>query len=105
MHKETQNSAVSMPKETFPVNDDGKKNATIRVVHNRENPYILIPKEILKDKNLSLIQKGILCYLLSLTEEEGINPVRDAKALGITDKEMQSNLKKLILNGYVGEYE
>ena len=68
--------------------------------HNRENPYVMISKKMLNDKDLSPKSKGVLCYLLSLPDNWQAHPRQVADALGIGKEQIYTILKELIKTGY-----
>ena len=43
--------------------------STFRIKKNKENPYVMLHKHFLTDKNLSWRDKGILAYLLSKPDD------------------------------------
>lgn len=73
----------------------------IRVNKNKDNPYLIMNKTGLNDKNLSLKAKGLLCYFLSLPddwkiyENELVNHHKDGR------DSIRSSIKELIDNGYI----
>jgi len=51
--------------QTLPVKGDDKRNTVIRVVHNRENPFVQLNKQALWDSNLSLKAVGLWARCMS----------------------------------------
>lgn len=88
-----------MTKEDLHVNQENQ--ITIRrSPHNKENPYVMISKSMLRDQSISPKSKGILCYLLGLPDDWKVHVRQVAKALGIGKDQVYSALKELIKNGY-----
>ena len=75
--------------------------SVIRVDKNKENPYLIMNKTGLNDKNLSLKAKGLLCYFLSLPdnwkiyESELVSHHKDGK------DSIRSAIKELLDKGYI----
>ena len=75
--------------------------SVIRVDKNKENPYLIMNKTGLNDKNLSLKAKGLLCYFLSLPddwkiyESELISHHKDGR------DSIRGAIKELLDNGYI----
>lgn len=73
----------------------------IRVQKDKENPYVMINKEFLRNTKLSLKAKGLLAYILSLPDDwkiyikELANHHKDGK------DSISATLKELILNHYI----
>lgn len=83
----------------LPVNEE--KNVTIRRgKHNKENPYVIISKSMLRDKKLSLRSKGFLCYLLSHKDDWVTHPRHIAEAVGVGKDMVYRILNELIELGY-----
>ena len=76
-------------------------NNIIRVVKNKENPYVQINKTCLNDPRLSLKAMGLLCFMLSKPDNwvfrrnEMLKHFRDGK------DSLASGLKELARLGYV----
>lgn len=51
--------------EALPVNAEDKRSTIIRVVHNRENPFVQLNKQALWDTNLSLKAVGLWARCMS----------------------------------------
>lgn len=75
--------------------------AIFRVIKDRENQYVMINKEFLENKNLSLKAKGLLTYLLSLPDNWQIyeSELQEHSKDGIDST--RSAIKELIDNGYI----
>ncbi len=85
--------------QALPVNRE--KQVTIRRgKHDKENPYVMISRHMLRDPDLSLNAKGVLCYLLSLHDTWVTHPRQLAAALGIGKDKVYTILKELIVKGY-----
>jgi len=72
-----------------------------RVCKDKDNPYLIMNKSGLQDKNLSWKAKGILAYLLSLPDDWRIyeSEITQHSADGI--KGTSSGIKELIKAGYI----
>ncbi len=93
-----------MPNKEIEFNE--KSKVTIqRGKHNKENPYVMISKSMLRDKNLSARDKGVLCFLLSLPDTWVTHPRQVAETLGMSHCQFYSVLKELISNGYATKTE
>jgi DNA-binding Lrp family transcriptional regulator len=72
-----------------------------RIQKDKENPYVMVNKGFLNNKELSLKSKGLLTYLLSLPdnwkiyESEIVNHHKDGK------DSLKGAIKELIDNGYI----
>lgn len=62
------NSNTNINKRTLPVKSE-KINSIVRVVHNRENPYVMLNKKTLWDENLSLKAIGLWTRCLSRPDD------------------------------------
>lgn len=72
----------------------------VRSPHNRENPYVQINRKLLQSQNLSLDEKGLLGYLLSLPNDWKVQPTEVAKKVGIGRNKIYSLLTSLMDKGY-----
>lgn len=54
-----------MPDQENKVNMENKRNTVIRVVHNRQNPFVMLNKAALWDQNLSLKAVGLWARCMS----------------------------------------
>lgn len=88
-----------MPDEELQVKEENKFTIQ-RGKHDRENPFVMISKKLLRDISISPRSKGALCYLLSLPDNWKTHPTQVAKALGIGRDQMHSILDELLKNGY-----
>jgi predicted transcriptional regulator len=76
-----------------------------RVSKNKENPYVMVSKAWINDKNISAKAKGILLYLLSkpddwkIYESDIVNNMADGKA------SIKSGIQELIKAGYIKREE
>ncbi len=68
--------------------------------HNKENPYVMISKKMLRDKALSPKAKGILCFLLSLPDTWKVHPRHLAESLGVGKDLVYAVLNELLIAGY-----
>lgn len=72
----------------------------VRVVKNRENPYVMLNKTGLNDPNLSYKAKGILAYLMSKPDDWKVIVADLANHSTDGEFAVRSGLKELIDNGY-----
>lgn len=72
----------------------------VRGKHNKEHPYVMISKSMLKDKSISPQSKGVLCYLLSLPDDWKTNPRQVAEAMGVGEERIYTALRELIKENY-----
>lgn len=75
--------------------------ATIRVVKDKSNPYLIMNKTCLDDDYLSWKAKGILTYLLSLPDDWKIYVEELSKHSKDGIKSTNTGIKELITAGYV----
>lgn len=59
------NASVIIDNEALHVNNSDKRNTVIRVVHNRENPFVQLNKQALWDETLSLKAVGLWARCMS----------------------------------------
>ena len=72
----------------------------VRSKHDRQNPYLMISREMLQDKSISPKAKGVLCYLLSLPNDWIIYHAQLQQALGVGEDYLNSAMQELITEGY-----
>ena len=72
-----------------------------RVVKDKNNPYVMINKYALEDKNLSWKAKGVLTYLLSLPDDWQIYESEIKKHAKDGRDSLAAGIKELIENGYI----
>ena len=73
----------------------------MRVVKNKENPYLMLNKTSINDRNLSWKSKGLHAYLLSLPDDWKIY-IEELKKHANDGRESTANgIKELIENGYI----
>lgn len=72
----------------------------IRTVHNRENPYVLINREALRDPNLSLRAKGLWGLCLSHRDDYAFHVKTIVKQCIEGRTAIYSAIKELIENNY-----
>lgn len=92
----------------MPYDDLSVKDLSITIQrgkHGKENPYVMISKKMLRDKELSPKAKGVLCYLLSLPDTWQVHPRQLAKSLGVGKNQIYSILKQLFSAGYATKKE
>jgi hypothetical protein len=71
-----------------------------RCDHDRENPYVMISREMAQDKSISPKAKGVLLYLLSLPKDWKIFHSQLQNGLGVGEDYINSAMDELIANGY-----
>lgn len=71
-----------------------------RCEHDRENPYVMISREMAQDKSISPKAKGVLLYLLSLPKDWKIYHSQLQDGLGVGEDYINSAMDELIANGY-----
>jgi len=74
--------------------------AIIRVVHNKDNPYVVMNKTGLNDPRLSYKAKGLHAYLLSKPDDWEVYVGHLAKQATDGKSAVRSGLKELIECGY-----
>jgi hypothetical protein len=90
--------------EALPVNES--LGITIqRGKHDKENPYVLISRKMLRDPSISPKAKGTLCYLLLLPDNWKAHPRHVAMAMGVGKDQIYNILKELIIAGYATKTE
>lgn len=72
----------------------------IRIKHNRENPYVMINRQSLWDKNLSLEAVGLFARLLSRPDDWDIRASELAKSCECDVRKIYRLINELISNGY-----
>lgn len=72
----------------------------IRTSKNKDNPYVLINKRFLEDKNLSLKAKGLLAYCMSKPDDWEFRVESLSRALKEGIDAIYSGFKELIEFGY-----
>ncbi len=88
------------------INSEKEKAQTIfRKAHNRENPYAMIGKSVLRDKRLSAKAMGIICYLLGLPDNWEISITQLASNFSDGEKSIKSGIMELRLIGYIEKYQ
>ena len=75
-------------------------NLIYRSTKDKEHPYVMVLRETLYDKNLSLKAKGLLCFILSKPTDWQIYVIALAKELKESKNTIASTLKELIDTGY-----
>ncbi len=50
--------------------------------HQADVPFTMIPRELARDRNLSIKARGVLVYLLSLPSDWDVSQKRVAKEIG-----------------------
>jgi hypothetical protein len=72
----------------------------IRSKHDKQNPYVMISRDMLHDKSISPKAKGVLCYLLSLPNDWQVYHKQLMQALDIGEEYLNSAIDELIKTGY-----
>lgn len=94
----------NLTNEALPVNES--QSITIqRGKHDKENPYVLISRKMLRDPSISPKAKGVLCFLLSLPDNWKAHPKHVAMSLGVSKDQIYTVLKELIAKGYATRTE
>lgn len=93
-----------MSKEDLLVNKEMKVTIQ-RGKHDKEHPFAMISKSMLRDRSLTPADKGVLCYLLALPDNWITHPKQVAEALGISKNKIYDILRNLIINGYATKEE
>lgn len=91
--------------ETLPVNEQSQSITIQRGKHDKENPYVMISRKMLRDPSISPKAKGTLCYLLSLPDNWKAHPRKVAECMGVGKDQIYSILKELIIAGYATKTE
>lgn len=68
--------------------------------HRHYSDFTIIPNEILRSKELSFFDKGLLCFLLSLPNDWKINLSYIAETYGESERAILKSIKNLIEVGY-----
>ena len=77
-----------------------KINYIQRSPHDKINPFVMINKTMLRDPSLTPRAKGILCYLLSFTDDVKVDPDYISLKLEITKDSVYKILNEIIDAGY-----
>ena len=102
----SQRNNIMLDNQTLPVNSFTKEEVTIqRGRHDRENPYVMISRKMLRDPSISPKAKGVLCFLLSLPDNWKAHPRQLAESLGVSKDQIYTILKELISIGYATRTE
>jgi len=72
-----------------------------RSMHNEDNTYTLVSDLLIKDKRLSIIEKGIMVSILSNDDSYIFNSTYFKKDLGIGDDKYNKAIANLITCGYI----
>lgn len=75
--------------------------AVIRVVKDKENPYIMVNKHYIYDNRLSLKAKGLMSYFLSRPDNWEFYVSEIKKHTTDKDKSISGGIKELIQYGYI----
>lgn len=97
---EMNNSEPIITEQIVFVKDESRGITIRRGKHDKEHPYVHVSKAMIRDKNLSIKEKGALIFLLSLPDNWVTYPRQVAEVLGIGKDQMYSILKSLIRAGY-----
>jgi hypothetical protein len=71
-----------------------------RSKHDKQNPYVMISRDMFHDPSISLSAKGLLGYLLSLPNDWKIYHSQLQRALNCGECALNSSLKELLDQGY-----
>ena len=73
----------------------------IRVEHTKDRPYLVVSKETVRDRSVSLEARGFLMFLLAKPDDWQIRPEQIAEECGKNRATIYRLLLKLIDAGYV----
>ncbi|CAB4166348.1 hypothetical protein UFOVP844_24 [uncultured Caudovirales phage] len=80
--------------------ENQKINFIQRSPHDKENPFVMINKEMLRDAELKPRAKGLLCYLLSFRDDHKVDPENISKQLELSIDVTYAILREIIEAGY-----
>lgn len=98
---ETQN----LPQGFDPNLENKKNNTVIRIVHNRENPFVQLNKKALWDENLSLKAVGLWARCLSRPDNWKFSIAELVKKSKEGRRAIDGAMEELIKNNYVVRLE
>lgn len=75
--------------------------AIVRVIKDKNNPYVMLNKEFLQSENLTWKAKGLLAYILSLPDNWVIHESEIITHAKDGEKSSRSGFKELIKEGYI----
>lgn len=78
-----------------------KESIFERCPHDKENPYVMVSREMAQDPTISPKAKGVLLYLLSLPHDWKIYHSQLQQGLNVGEDYVNSSLDELIEAGYV----
>lgn len=81
------------------------KNNIIRVQKNKDNPYLILNKKCINDKNLSWAAKGLHTYLLSLPDDWTIYVTELINHTCSGRDSTYTAIKELMKFGYMSRFE
>jgi hypothetical protein len=76
-----------------------------RIVKDKTNPYVIINKTFLNDKNLSLKAKGLLSYLLSMPDDWKVYETEITQHSSDGIRSTRGAIKELMDSGYINRYQ
>jgi DNA-binding MarR family transcriptional regulator len=76
-------------------------HSIIRVEHDKNNPFVIVSTELIRDKLLSFEARGFLIFLLAKPDEWRIRPEALAKECGLHFTTIYRLIKVLIKSGYI----
>jgi hypothetical protein len=94
-------SEVNMSEQQAPYKIEGRPATIFRVIHDKNNPYVMIDRRIIDNKDLSFKAKGILTYLLSRPDGWEVNLVDLANRGTEGLSAIKSGVKELKDAGYI----
>ncbi len=94
-----------MADQEKPVNEEIKVNTVIRVVHNRENPFVQLNKQALWDQSLSLRAVGLWARCMSRPNDWKFSISELCGKCKEGRKSIDSAMKELIEANYVMRLE
>ena len=72
----------------------------IRAKHDKENPYTMVARSLIRDPNLSFKERGLLSYLFYLPDNWLYNFEKIAKDNGVGKRQVYSGIRAIIKQGY-----
>ena len=78
-----------------------KQMSKAQFLFKNKMEYTTIPKEYLRDKNLSIKAKGLLTIIYSLPDEWEYSIKGLAKTANLTEKTLSNILREIIEEGYI----
>src|ERR1700738_404129 len=77
----------------------------VRTFHNKDNPYVQLNSESLRDPNMSLGATGLMAYMFSFMSDWSFNMVHIAKTKNTGIKVLYRLMSELIDLGYAIRFQ